>query len=199
MENEDLQGLKGATVIEVQCYHYILDSAGQPRHVENAWEVEAFLRRKGHVLAEKRFNYRGYTIEITTQLAVHNPMIGDVPPLPRWVTAAHMPGIDGPDDDAPHWSSHSAVEAMATHREVIRSTRRFLKVEHRERRPSPTRRAVALRRIAAGQDVLRRKESRVSLDRWFKSTLKEAFGDMAGPEIARVLGLPSLPRKRGRR
>lgn len=65
------------------------------------------------------------------------------------------------------------------------------------RRPSPIRRAKAQRRIAAGQDVLRRKASFASLDRWMKRIVKEAFGDMEGHEIAQTLGLPDMRRKRG--
>lgn len=65
-------------------------------------------------------------------------------------------------------------------------------------RPSPRRRAVALKRIAAGKDVLCRKPTKESPDHWMRRTLKEAFGNMTGSEIARELGLPSLPpRKRG--
>lgn len=146
--------LRGMGMQSQRCYHYILDSAGQPVHCEDGKEIEAFQRRGAHILANKRFNCQGLKMQVTTGFMVHNAMTSDEPPVPCWATQVIR---EDTEEVGAQEVTYSAADAMRMHRYVCASTQHIIASVYRQRRPSPTRRAVAQRRIAAGQDVLRRK------------------------------------------
>lgn len=192
-----------------RCYHYILNDRGEPVHTEDDEEVEAFQERRGDILAEKHFKGpRGSTFVVTAALLIHNEWDGQTtPPSPQWITL-----VSCENDGSIGWQyiSRGPYEALRQFHYAVRETRRTIAHGHRlaqppmtrrkiagQRKASPVRREVAQRRIAAGLDVLRRKPTKESNDHWMKRIVNEAFGDMEGHEVARVLGLPDLRRKRG--
>ena len=145
-----------AGLVSQSCYHYILDSTGNPVHCEDEEEVRRFQRRDGHLIAEKKLQWDGVEFEIVTAFIVHNAMINGQVPVPHWITVLGSSTVK----QARRWFWHSAAEARAGHASVVKKCIEAFAKEHRTRRPSPRRLKVVQRRLAAGQSVLRKRGGR---------------------------------------
>lgn len=132
--------------------YYVLDGQGNPVPT-NDYEAVARLRRniKARRVAESRLTSRGVEIWVSTVFISHNMAMPEERPV-LWETMVFASGcsIDGYRD-----RYHSRAEAKQGHRAIVRSALHYLQCQHRLQR-SRRRMAVAQRRIAAGQSVLRK-------------------------------------------
>lgn len=175
---------------------YLLDDNDDPYpagdNMYDRWQASKLLSNHRRRIVKKTFMmHRGQPIEVSTVFLVFNHQYGDGPPiLYETMVFSKIQAIDGVQCryDCKNCAKQGHCEVVKVVRQVLATLPRPI---------SPTRRAKAAKRIAAGRDVLRRKPTKESAERWFQRILYEAFGDADGPEIAQELGLPSMHRKRG--
>ena len=141
----------GVAMLRASCYHYILDSNGQPVPCEDKERVQRFEKRHGDVVAEVNFRCDDLTMKVITTFAVHNPQLGNEPPQPTWVTSVVCMNTG---ELGLQLSTQDRRKVHAMHRDVCEQTRKACGRLHRQRRPSPRRAKVAQRLISEGRNVL---------------------------------------------
>lgn len=163
-DNETLDALADLVIPRLRPW-YLLDKHGDPVPVGDTWtdhvKVERLLRnQKKRTVARTHLEFRGKPIEVSTVFLAFNHQHFDGPPI-LWETMIFVydygdsPVYKGLNER--QWRYESKHDAKLGHRSVVKGVRCFLAALHRQRRPSPVRRAKAQKRIAAGQDVLRRR------------------------------------------
>lgn len=171
------------------CYHYILDSKGNPVHCEDSKALQRFQKKRRDVVAETNVTCDDLLMKVVTAFTVHNPMIGDeLPPAPTWVTSVICVNSG---DVGFQCCTKNRDKVMKMHREICVQTRKAAGEQHRKRRPSPRRVKVAQRLISEGRDVLtgKPKDHTALIQRVLRATvgseeaqrftaqkLREAFG-----------------------
>jgi hypothetical protein len=121
--------LKNMIPRRLHCYHYILDSNGQPVHSDDEEEVFQFQRDKKDILATQSFDCLGMEMRLTTRLLVHNPMKGNEIPKPRWITELRR--MDTGECGFREFAQ-SVDEAWTQHRVACEEARRILAKESAE-------------------------------------------------------------------
>lgn len=142
----------GTTMQALQptCYHYILDEHGNPVHCEDRQRVRRFIRRKRHIVKETILHHGKMTVQIVTTLVIHNPAPADEVPPPQWMTSIISANTGKVGFQC---ATTKRRDVLRMHRDVVMHAKQAI-ADCRVRPSSPRRRAVAQRRIAAGQSVL---------------------------------------------